>query len=124
MGKIKYHQYSHDQRLAYLKAFDESGQSVRAFCEHIELNQWTLGKWVKARRNCCGVFEPEEADTHGFINLTLRKPVQATSTAENTKNNPAPITVHRGSWSITIPRGVRSGDLEQVVRALEAVDAV
>ena len=78
MVKIKYHQYTQEQRLAYLKAFDESGQSIRAFCEDRELNQWTLGKWVKARRNSAGVFEPEEVNTHGFINLTLMRPVQET----------------------------------------------
>jgi hypothetical protein len=31
MGKVKYHQYTQDHLLAYLKAYDESGQSVRAF---------------------------------------------------------------------------------------------
>ncbi|AEV29447.1 Transposase [Sphaerochaeta pleomorpha str. Grapes] len=124
MGKIQYHQYTHDQRLAYLKAYDESGQSVRAFCENIELNQWTLGKWVKQRRNNSGVFESEEVNENGFVSLTLMKPIRGTSTAENTRSNPASIAIHRSGWSITIPRGVRSDDLEQVLRALEAVDGV
>ena len=78
MGKVKYHQYTHDQRLTYLKAYDESGQSVRAFCENRELNQWTLGKWVKARRNNNGVFESDEVIKNGFIHLTLLKPAQET----------------------------------------------
>ena len=124
MVKIKYHQYTQEQRLAYLKAFDESGQSIRAFCEDRELNQWTLGKWVKARRNSTGVFEPEEVNTHGFINLTLMRPVQETLTAQNAGSNPTAITVHRGRWYISIPRDVRSSELIKVLRALEAVDAV
>ncbi len=124
MDKIKNQQYTHEQRLAYLKAYDESGQSIRAFCENRELNQWTLGKWIKARRNTSGVFRSGEVKTKGFINLTLMKPVQESSTVQNVRSNPTPITVHHGRWYISIPQEVRSRDLEQVMRALVAVDGV
>ncbi len=79
MRKVKYHQYTQDQRLTYLKVYDESGQSFRAFCENRELNQWTLGRWVKTRRSSSGVFESKKVNKHGFIHLTLRKPVQELS---------------------------------------------
>lgn len=124
MDKIKNHQYTHDQRLAYLKAYDESGQSIRAFCENRELNQWTLGKWIKARRNNSGVFEVREVNKKGFINLTLMKPEQEITTVQNVKSNPTPITVHHGRWYISIPQDVRSSELIEVMRALEAVDGV
>ncbi|WP_422479169.1 hypothetical protein [Pleomorphochaeta sp. DL1XJH-081] len=42
MGTMNYHQYTHDQRIAYLKEFDESGQSVRAFCETIGARQYEV----------------------------------------------------------------------------------
>ncbi len=124
MGTTNYHHYTHDQRLAYLKEFDESGQSVRAFCENRELNQWTLSKWVKKRRHSRGVFDSGEVNKHGFVNLTVMKPVQETSTEQEAKNSPAPITVHHGRWYISIPRDVRSRDLAEVMRALEAVNGV
>jgi len=60
----QYQHYTHEERLSYLKEFDESGQSVRAFCGNRELNQWTLGKWVKARRNRTGIFRQEEPGGH------------------------------------------------------------
>ncbi|MBN2859111.1 MAG: transposase [Sphaerochaetaceae bacterium] len=124
MGTTNYHQYTHDQRLAYLKEFDESGQSVRAFCENRELNQWTLGKWVKERRHNRGVFDAGEMNKHGFVNLTVMKPVQETLTGQNARSNADHITVHHGRWYISIPRYVRSSDLAEVMRALEAVDGV
>ena len=121
----QYQHYTHEERLSYLKEFDESGQSVRAFCGNRELNQWTLGKWVKARRNRTGIFRQEEPGGHKFVEMRLPRLVPALPLPPpEAYAHEELITLQRGPWRVTVPRNVARQDLEQVIRALEAADAV
>jgi hypothetical protein len=121
----EYRHYTHDERVAYLKEFDASGKSLRKFCEHIELNQWTLHTWIKARRQQTGVFAPDQVDEPQFVNLSFPKAgVGLQGSSAKSEKESALIVLQRGPWSITVPRNVQGQDLEQVIRALEAADAV
>ena len=121
----QYQHYTHEERIAYLKEFDASGKSLRKFCEHIKLNQWTLHAWVKARRQHTGVFAPEQVDEPQFVNLSIpRAGVGLQESTAKPEKETTLIVLQRGPWSITVPRNVARQDLEQAIRALEAADAV
>ena len=121
----QYRQYSHEERLSYLKDYDASGQSLRRFCEDIDLNQWTLHKWVKARRQRTGIFRQEEPGGYKFVGMRLPGLAPAIPLPPpDAYAHGEPITLQRGPWRVTVPRNVERQDLEQVIRALEAADAV
>jgi len=121
----RYRHYTHEERLAYLRDYDASGQSRRRFCENIELNEWTLHSWVKARRRQTGVFGLKGTEAPQFVTLTLPKTDVVLSVSGATPDEASEsIVMKRGSWSITIPRNVQKRELEQVIRALEEADAI
>jgi len=119
MERDKYRHYTQEQRLAHLKEFDASGQSMRKFCENIELSEWTLHKWIKARRHRTGSFEQKPDSGQKFISLRLpQAEAEIPPPPSATGREPGPIVLRRGPWSVLIPRDVQMHDLEQVVRAL------
>lgn len=121
----QYRHYTHEERLSYLKDYDASGQSLRKFCEDIDLNQWTLHKWVKARRNRTGIFRQEESGGHKFVEMRLPGLVPALPLPPpEAYAHEELITLQRGPWRVTVPRNVARQDLEQVIWALEAAGAV
>jgi len=125
MERYKYRHYTQEQRLAYLKEFDASGKSLRKFCKGIELNEWTLHKWLNARRHQTGVFSQEPAVDQKFISLRLPKAESGISPPPSTAGmESGPIVLHRGPWSVSIPRNVQMHDLQQVVRVLGGVDGI
>lgn len=121
----QYRQYTHEERLAYLKEYDASGLSLRKFCEDIDLNQWTLHKWVKARRTRTGIFRQENPEGHKFVAMRLPRLAPAIPLLPpDIYAHREPIVLQRGPWRVTVPSNVARQDLEQVIRALEAADAV
>jgi hypothetical protein len=65
MERDKYRHYTQEQRLAFLKEFDASGQSMRKFCENIELSEWTHG--ARKRYQVPFPHFPQNSIAQGFL---------------------------------------------------------
>ncbi len=123
--KKPYTPYTHDERLAILTAYDNSGQSLHDFCGLTGVNKRTVSNWLKERRHQTGLFAPETAKQQSFVPLQIPQDPQCVPCSTNQEVVPSPtITITRQDWQIAIPGGCDRTDVYHILSALEDLYAV
>jgi len=126
MERHKYKHYTQEERLDWLKQYDESGKSVRGFCRDTNLNAYPLHVWVRSRKSQTRMFREDPADGR-FVPLRLPEmqgspsPIQ---TPLNVCTESDLITIRKGEWFITVPRDAQTYQLEQIIQAIGGIHEV
>jgi transposase-like protein len=130
-------QYTQDERLAIMQAYDSSGISLHEFCEQTGVNKRTVSNWMKDRRHKTGMFAPEAELNQSFVSLPVRAsepeavvPALQQETDQKTQHQQQgqplsqPITLKREKWTVEIPSGCERTDVLQLLSVLEDLYAV
>lgn len=89
-----------------VERWQQSGLSMRAFCRQENISYYGLRYWK----------EQAWAETSRAVKVSVPVPAEATAT-----ENAIIEVVVAERFRVRIPEGVRSGELERVIRCLEAV---
>ncbi|MCF7945912.1 MAG: transposase [Spirochaetia bacterium] len=123
MNGSKQKSYTHEQRLAYLKEFDESGKSLREYCKDKDINYWTIHDWKRKRNQKTDMFS-EKVEKTSFIQLKPGKKSQKISQKTQADQSSRSIVLHRGAWRMEVPQEANPAQIEKLIKILEAVHGI
>ncbi len=140
MGKRKNRYYTQNERLAILKAYDNSGMVLSEFCEQIGVNKRTASNWMKNRKQKTGKFAPQSESHQPFVSLPVathqRDTVLPSQQPKNcqqqeqeqeqqsSSSSSQHIILKRNGWVVEIPTRCERTEVYQILSVLEDLYAV